>query len=86
MITSYSKNIHLSSLFIYYTLDSQVSLSSCMGIKTDLLFFLTFCCIIIPISGIIVILKKYEENKNKLRTIHSKNQKNVKSNKSRFQV
>ena len=86
MITSYSKNIHLSNLFIYYTLDSQVSLSSCMAIKTDLLFFLTFCCMIIPISGIIVILKKSEENKNKLRTIHSKNQKNVKSNKSRFQV
>ena len=51
MTTSYSKNLHLSKLFVYYTLDSQ--LSSCMSIKTGLLFFLTFCCIIIPIFGII---------------------------------
>ena len=50
MATSYSKNIHLSNLFIYYTLASQ--LSSCMSIKTGLLFFLTFYCIIIPIFGI----------------------------------
>ena len=42
-----------SYLFAYYTLDSQVSLSSCMSIKTGLFFFLTFCCIITPISGII---------------------------------
>ena len=42
-----------SYLFAYYTLDSQVSLSSCMSIKTGLFFFLSFCCIITPISGII---------------------------------
>ena len=41
-----------SYLFAYYTLDSQVSLSSCMSIKTGLFFFLTFCYIINPISGI----------------------------------
>ena len=40
-------------LFAYYTLDSQVSLSSSMSIKTGLFFFLSFCCIITPISGII---------------------------------
>ena len=51
MSTSYSKNMHLSNLFVYYTLDSQVLLSYCMSIKTGLFFFLTFCCIIIPISG-----------------------------------
>ena len=51
MITSYSKNIHLSNLFAYYTLDIQVSYSSCVNIKTGLFFFLTFYCIIIPISG-----------------------------------
>ena len=53
MTTSYSKNMHLSNLFVYYALDSQVSLSSYMSIKTVLFFFLTFCCIIILISGII---------------------------------
>ena len=52
MTTSYSKNIRLSNLFIYYTLDSQVSLSSCIIIKADLFSFLTFCSIIISISGI----------------------------------
>ena len=43
MSTSYSKNMHLSNLFVY----------SCMSIKTGLLFFLTFRCIIFPIFGII---------------------------------
>ena len=42
-----------SYLFAYYTLDSQVSLSTCMIIKTGLLLFLTFCCIISQISGVI---------------------------------
>ena len=42
-----------SYLFAYYTLGSQVSLSSSMSIKTGLFFFLTFHCIITPISGII---------------------------------
>ena len=42
-----------SYLFIYYTLDSQVLLSSRMNIKIGLFFFLTFCCITTPISGII---------------------------------
>ena len=42
-----------SYLFAYCTLDSQVSLSSCMSIKTGLFFFLIFCCIMTPISGIV---------------------------------
>ena len=42
-----------SYLFAYYILDSQVSLSFSMNIKTGVFFFLTFCCIITPISGII---------------------------------
>ena len=42
-----------SYLLAYYTLESQVSLSSCMSIKTGLLFVLTFCCIITPISDIV---------------------------------
>ena len=72
MTMSYSQNIHPSNLFVYYTLDSQFSLSSYMSIKTGLFFFLTFCCIIIPISGIIdhycimEILKKSGENKNNI--------------------
>ena len=73
MTTSYSKNIHLSNLFVYYTLDNQVLLSSCMIIKTGLFFFQTFCCIIIPISVIIDhycimenLKKQSRENKNKL--------------------
>ena len=53
MTTSYSKNIHLLNVFVYYILDSQVLLSSYLSIKTGLFFFLTFCCIIIPISGVI---------------------------------
>ena len=40
-----------SYLLVYYTLDSQVSLSSCMSIKTGGFFFLAFCYIITPISG-----------------------------------
>ena len=39
-------------LFAYYTLDSQVSLSPSMSMKTGLFFFLTFCYIITPIFGI----------------------------------
>ena len=89
MTTSYSKNIHLSNLFIYFTLDSQVSRSSHTSIKTDLFFFLIFCCISIPISGIIghyyimESLKKSGKNTNKLRTIYPKNQENFKNNKPR---
>ena len=41
-----------SHLFAYYTLDIQVSLSFSMIIKTGLFFFLGFCWIITPISGI----------------------------------
>ena len=40
-------------LFASYKLDSQVTLSSYMSIKTGLFFFLTSCCIIILIFGII---------------------------------
>ena len=49
-----------------------------MSIKTGLIFVLTSCCIITPISGIIdhyCIMEnknKLGENKNKLRTIYSK--------------
>ena len=65
-------------LFAYYTLDSQVSLSSSMGIKKGLFFFLTFCCITAPISGIINYYyvmesrktKKSGENKNRLRKMY----------------
>ena len=52
MTTSYSENIRLSNVFVYHTLDSQVSLSSCMSIKAGLFLFVTFCSII-PIFGII---------------------------------
>ena len=89
MATSYFKNIHLSNLFIYYTLDSQ--LSSFMSIKTGLLFFMIFRCIIIPIFGIIDHycnmdnFKKLGENKNKLRTINPKSHKNFKNRKPRVQ-
>ena len=54
MTTPYSKNICLSDLFVYDTLDSHISPSSCMSIKTGLFFFLIFCFIIIPISVIII--------------------------------
>ena len=50
------------------------------ALKQVFFFFLTFCCIIIPISVIIDhdcimenFKKKSGENKNKLRTIHPKN-------------
>ena len=78
-----------SYLFAYYTLDSQVSLSSCYSIKTG--FFLSFCCIISPISGItdyyciMKNLKKLGENKNKLRTIYPKNHENFKNSRLRVQ-
>ena len=42
MTTSYYKNIHLSNFFVYYSLDNQVSLSSCMSIKTGLFFLSDF--------------------------------------------
>ena len=82
-----------SYLFAYYTLDSQVSLSSCMSIETGLFFFLTFCNIISPISGIYnrsllhygKLKKKLGENKNKLRTIYPKNQENSNNSKPRVQ-
>ena len=77
-----------SYLFDHYTLDSQVSLSSCISIKTVLFFFQTFSWIITPISGIIdhyCIMEKYfkksGENKNKLRLIQPKNHENFKNNK-----
>ena len=64
----------ISYLFVYYTLDSQASLSSSMSIKTGLFFFLTFCSIITPVSGFInyyyVKKKKSGENKNKLRKMY----------------
>ena len=68
-----------SYLLAYYTLGSQVSLSFCYSIKTDLFFFLIFSCIISPISGIIdhyCVMEGQQnsgENKNKLRTIYPKN-------------
>ena len=61
-----------------------------MSIKTGLFFFLTFYCIITPISGIIKNMyhrsllyygkfKKSGENKNKLRAILTKNHENLKT-------
>ena len=51
-----------------------------MSIKTGLFFFLTFSCIITPISGIINrycimenLIKNSGKHKNKLRTIYQKN-------------
>ena len=76
-----------SWLFAYFKLDSQVSLSSSMSIKTGL----TFWRIITPISGILdhyvlwKIFKKSGENKNKLRTIYPKNHENIKNSKPRIQ-
>ena len=55
-----------SYLFAYYTLGSQVSLSSSMSIKTGLFFFLTFHCIITPISGIINYYDDMENWKKKI--------------------
>ena len=65
-----------SHLFAYYTLDIQVSLSSSMIIKTGLFFFLSFCWIITPISGIIYksflfdgkLKKKNGRNKEQIKT------------------
>ena len=71
--------MNTSYLFAYYTLDSQVSLSSSMSIKTGPFFILTFCCIITPISGIINYdyamenwKEKWGEN-NKLRKMYPNN-------------
>ena len=80
-----------SYLFAYYTLDSQVSLSSYISIKTGLFFFLIFCCINTPISGIIdhywimENFKKSGENKSKLRTLYLKNHENFTNSKPRVQ-
>ena len=68
-----------SYLFAYDTLDSQISLSFNMSIKTSVLFFLTFCCIITPISGItnsyyvMENRKKSAKNKNTLRKMYPNN-------------
>ena len=81
-----------SYMFAYYTLDSQISHSSCMSIKTNLFFFLTLCCIITPISGIIdhyCIMKNYKklgENRSKLRTMYPKNHENFKNSKPKGPV
>ena len=54
-----------------------------MSIKTGL-FFLTFCCIITPISRSKIptvlwkVIKKLGENKNKLKTVYPKNHENFK--------
>ena len=62
-----------------------------MSIKTGRFYFLTFCCIITSISGIIghycimENLKKSGKNKNKLRTIYPKNHENFKNSKPRIQ-
>ena len=59
-----------SYLFAYYILDSQVSLSTCMSIKTGLFYFLTFFCIITPISGIknhYCIMENVKENREKIK-------------------
>ena len=48
---------------------------------------MTFCCIITPIFGIIIItllwkiFKKSGENKNKLKTVYPKNHENVQNSK-----
>ena len=62
-----------------------------MSIKIGLFFFLTFCCIITPIFGIIdhscttENFKKLVKNTNKLRTIYPKNHENFKNSKPRVQ-
>ena len=78
-----------SYLFAYYTLDSQVSLSSNTSIKTglfsfwlsvvSLLQFLVVCIITVLWKN----LKKSGKNKKKLRTISPKNHENFKNSKSR---
>ena len=90
MTTSYSKNIHLSNLFIiHWTV--KLHFLPAWALK-QIFFFLTFCCIFIPISGIIdhycimeIFFKKLGENKNKLRTICPKNHENFKNGKPRVQ-
>ena len=68
-----------SYLFAYDTLDSQISLPFNMSIKTGVFFFLTFCCIITPISGftnsyyVMENRKKSGENKSTLRKMYSNN-------------
>ena len=63
-----------------------------MSNKTGLFFFLTFCCIIIPISGIIIdhycimeIKKKIREIKDKVGTLYPKNYENSKNSNSMVQ-
>ena len=77
-MTSYSRNTHLSNLFAYIG-HSSFTFLLCMSIKTGLFFFLTFCCLITQISGIIdhycimKFFKKSGEIMNKLRTLYPKN-------------
>ena len=75
-----------SYLFAYYTSDSEVSLSFSTSIKTGLFFFLAFCWIITPISGIINYYcygklkkkkKNWGENNNKLRKMYPNNREKV---------
>ena len=79
-----------SYLFAYYTLDSQVSLSPCISIKTGLFFFLTFCYIITPISGIynrsLLHYGKFLKNREKIRTIYHRNHENFKNTNSKSRV
>ena len=62
-----------------------------MSIETGLSFFMTFCCIITPIPGIIdncCIMENFKnlrKNQNKLRTIYPKNHKYFKSSKPTVQ-
>ena len=61
-----------------------------MSIKAGLFVFLTFCCIITPISGIIdnycITENKKGKNKNKLRTTFPKNHEKFKNSKPRVQL
>ena len=57
-----------------------------MSIKAGLFFFLTFCCIVTPISRIdhyciIENFKKIEKNKNEIRTTYPKNHEHFKNSK-----
>ena len=91
MTTSYSKKIHLSNLFVYYTLDGQVSLSSYMSMKTGLFsFWISVVSLLQFLVLLIIILlwkikKKSRESKNKLRTIYPKNHEDFKNSKPRVQ-
>ena len=69
MTASYSKNIHLSNLFAYSG-HSGFNFLLYMSIKTGLFFFLTSCCIIAPISGIIdhYWIMENKKNQEKIRT------------------